>query len=147
VKLDFPTNHIAKSKQSFGSDKSLKGYLEAHLARLKARLFRPCWLYVPDESAARENSAQTSNAVRVRRKFCYLSSEFGRFPAPTGQAYKVARKAGSFLLQVTCAMMPRPRQSRGQKYTFWRGKAHRRAGISRCLSIEAPGLPVPLNPT
>lgn len=118
------------------ADRSLAGYLKAHLDRLGARDYFAVLAYI--EMAAAHEQALQSGRHRVRdRKGVATCLGFGpRFLHSTGQAYKGGPDSGVFL-QITCddaIDLPVP----GQKYTFGIVKAAQARGDFEVLTKE-PG--------
>src|SRR5713226_2031849 len=115
-KLFTDDKNAADLAKATGSDRSLKNYLRAHLARLGAGDYFALLGYV--EMNAEHESLLQSLRMTVRdRKRVATCLGFGpRFLHSTGQAYKGGPNSGVFL-QITCADaqdLPVP----GQKYTF-----------------------------
>jgi hypothetical protein len=115
-----------------GHDKSLVGYLRAHLDRLGAADYFALlgYLQMNDEH---EKQLQTLRHVVRDKKRVATCLGFGpRFLHSTGQAYKGGPNRGVFL-QVTCddaADLPVP----GQKYTFGVVKAAQARGDFQVLA-------------
>jgi transaldolase/glucose-6-phosphate isomerase len=108
--------NAADLAKAIGSDRSLKNYLRAHLARLGAGDYFALLGYV--EMNAEHESLLQSLRMTVRdHKHVATCLGFGpRFLHSTGQAYKGGPNSGVFL-QITCddaQDLPVP----GQKYTF-----------------------------
>jgi transaldolase/glucose-6-phosphate isomerase len=115
-----------------GSDRSLKNYLRAHLARLGAGDYFALLGYV--EMNAEHESLMQALRMTVRdRKHVATCLGFGpRFLHSTGQAYKGGPNSGVFL-QITCddaQDLPVP----GQKYTFGVVKAAQARGDFQVLA-------------
>ncbi|HYL35986.1 MAG TPA: bifunctional transaldolase/phosoglucose isomerase [Bryobacteraceae bacterium] len=114
-----------------GSDKSLAGFLRAHLNRLKAGDYFGLLAYIqmndPHESALQKMRI----AVRDKKRVATCLGFGPRFLHSTGQAYKGGPNSGVFL-QITCgdkADLPVP----GQKYTFGVVKAAQARGDFQVL--------------
>jgi len=98
------------------SDRSLTGYLKAHLDRLQRGDYFALLAYI-EMNKAHERTLQTARDVVRDTKHVATCLGFGpRFLHSTGQAYKGGPNTGVFL-QITCddaADLPVP----GQTYTF-----------------------------
>ena len=115
-----------------GGDKTLAGYLRAHLNRLKAGDYFALLGYVEMNAAARESLQEMRTAVRDKKRVATCLGFGPRFLHSTGQAYKGGPNSGVFL-QVTCddkADLPVP----GQKYTFGVVKAAQARGDFQVLA-------------
>ncbi len=131
-KLFTDQKNAAALNSGTGSDRSLKNYLRAHLARLGAGDYFAVLGYV--EMNAEHESLLQSLRMAVRdRKHVATCLGFGpRFLHSTGQAYKGGPNSGVFL-QVTCddaQDLPVP----GQKYTFGVVKAAQARGDFQVLA-------------
>jgi transaldolase/glucose-6-phosphate isomerase len=119
-------NAAALSKSAAASDRSLKNYLRAHLARLGAGDYFALLAYV-EMNPEHEALLQTLRMAVRDRKHVATCLGFGpRFLHSTGQAYKGGPNSGVFL-QITCDDahdLPVP----GQKYTFGIVKAAQARG-------------------
>ena len=115
-----------------GSDRSLKNYLRAHLARLGASDYFALLAYV-EMNAEHESLLQALRMTVRDRKRVATCLGFGpRFLHSTGQAYKGGPNSGVFL-QITCddaQDLPVP----GQKYTFGVVKAAQARGDFQVLA-------------
>jgi len=132
VKLFADEANIANLNKAAGSDKSLKGYLKAHLAQLKAGDYFGLLAYVQMNQPNEKTLQQTRHAVRDKKKVATCLGFGPRFLHSTGQAYKGGPNSGVFL-QVTCddakdLAIP------GQKYTFGVVKAAQARGDFQVLS-------------
>jgi len=109
-----------------GSDKTLVGYLKAHLDRLQTNDYFAVLGYV-QMNEPHEKTLQGIRTVVRDKKHVATCLGFGpRFLHSTGQAYKGGPNSGVFL-QITCndkADLPVP----GQKYTFGVVKAAQARG-------------------
>jgi transaldolase / glucose-6-phosphate isomerase len=97
-------------------DKSLAGYLQAHLNRIKADDYFAILAYIEMNDAHERALQATRGVVRDAKKVATCLGFGPRFLHSTGQAYKGGPNSGVFL-QVTCdhpSDLPVP----GQKYTF-----------------------------
>jgi transaldolase / glucose-6-phosphate isomerase len=114
------------------SDRSLGGYLKAHLDRLQAGDYFALLAYV-EMSQSHQQALQTArHAVRDNKGVATCLGFGPRFLHSTGQAYKGGPNSGVFL-QVTCddaADLPVPEQ----KYTFGIVKAAQARGDFTVLS-------------
>jgi transaldolase / glucose-6-phosphate isomerase len=93
-------NHLALDK-SVGSDKTLRGYLRAHLSRLERGDYFALLAYVERNDA---HSRQLQSMRRVVRESRHVATCVGfgpRFLHSTGQAYKGGPPSGVYL-QLTC---------------------------------------------
>ena len=126
-----PKNADALAKAA-GKDKSLVGYLKAHLNRLAAGDYFAVLGYIemnPEHEAALQ---KIRHAVRDKRHVATCLGFGPRFLHSTGQAYKGGPNSGVFL-QITCddaADLPVP----GQKYTFGVVKAAQARGDFQVLA-------------
>jgi len=109
-----------------GGDKTLAGYLKAHLNRLHAGDYFAELAYVQMNDAHEKTLQSIRTEVRDKKKVATCLGFGPRFLHSTGQAYKGGPNSGVFL-QVTCddnADLPVP----GQKYTFGVVKAAQARG-------------------
>ena len=126
-----PTNADALAK-AVGNDKSLVGYLKAHLGRIGAGDYFALLGYV-EMNAGHEATLQgIRHGVRDKKKSATCLGFGPRFLHSTGQAYKGGPNSGVFL-QVTCddandLAVP------GQKYTFGTVKAAQARGDFQVLA-------------
>jgi len=132
IKLFTDDKNAADLAKAAGGDKSLVGYLRAHLARLKAGDYFAVLAYL-QMNAEHEQSLQTMrHAVRDKKRVATCLGFGPRFLHSTGQAYKGGPNSGVFL-QVTCddsVTLPVP----GQKYTFGVVKAAQARGDFQVLA-------------
>jgi transaldolase / glucose-6-phosphate isomerase len=123
-------NSFALAKAAAG-DKSLAGYLKAHLNRIGKGDYFAVLGYI-QMNAEHEKSLQTiRHAVRDKKQVATCLGFGPRFLHSTGQAYKGGPNSGVFL-QVTCddaLDLPVP----GQKYTFGIVKAAQARGDFQVL--------------
>jgi transaldolase/glucose-6-phosphate isomerase len=114
------------------SEKSLVGYLKAHLGRIHAGDYFALLGYI-QMNAEHEQSLQTlRHAVRDAKHVATCLGFGPRFLHSTGQAYKGGPNSGVFL-QITCddaVELPVP----GQKYTFAIVKAAQARGDFQVLA-------------
>ena len=125
-KLFTDDKNAADLAQAAGSNKTLAGYLRAHLARIKSGDYFAVLAYI--EMNGEHESLLQSLRINVRdRKRVATCLGFGpRFLHSTGQAYKGGPNSGVFL-QITCddaADLQVPQQ----KYTFGVVKAAQARG-------------------
>ena len=114
------------------ADKSLAGYLRAHLARLGAGDYFALLAYIEMNEAHERELAALRHAVRDAKRVATCLGFGPRFLHSTGQAYKGGPNTGVFL-QVTCedaVDVPVP----GQKYTFGVVKAAQARGDFQVLA-------------
>jgi transaldolase/glucose-6-phosphate isomerase len=115
-----------------GSDKTLVGYLRAHLNRVKAGDYFALLGYVEMNESHHKTLAGIRTSVRDKKKVATCLGFGPRFLHSTGQAYKGGPNSGVFL-QVTCddkADLPVP----GQKFTFGVVKAAQARGDFQVLA-------------
>ncbi len=115
-----------------GSDRSLAGYLRAHLSRLSAGDYFALLAYVEMNAVHEKKLQQIRHAVRDARRVATCLGFGPRFLHSTGQAYKGGPNSGVFL-QITCedaADLPVP----GAKYTFGVVKAAQARGDFEVLA-------------
>ena len=113
-------------------EKSLVGYLKAHLGRLGAGDYFALLAFVEMNAAHEKELQALRHAVRDARRAATCLGFGPRFLHSTGQAYKGGPNTGVFL-QVTCddaADLPVP----GQKYTFGVVKAAQARGDFEVLA-------------
>jgi transaldolase/glucose-6-phosphate isomerase len=114
-----------------GSDKTVAGYLKAHLNRLKAGDYFALLGYIEMNDPHGRALQQMRTAVRDKKRVATCLGFGPRFLHSTGQAYKGGPNTGVFL-QVTCddqADLPVP----GQKFTFGVVKAAQARGDFQVL--------------
>ena len=132
IKLFTDDKNAAELAKGAGSDKSLVGYLKAHLARIKAGDYFAVLGYI-QMNGEHERSLQTLRHLVRDKKLVATCLGFGpRFLHSTGQAYKGGPNSGVFL-QITCddsVELPVP----GQKYTFGVVKAAQARGDFQVLA-------------
>ena len=132
VKLFTDAANADALAKAAGNDKTLAGYLRAHLSRLGAGDYFAVLGYV-EMNMAHEQALQTlRHAVRDKKKVATCLGFGPRFLHSTGQDYKGGPNSGVFL-QITCddaADLPVP----GQKYTFGIVKAAQARGDFQVLA-------------
>jgi transaldolase / glucose-6-phosphate isomerase len=114
------------------SDKTLLGYLRAHLNRLKGGDYFALLGYVEMNDAHKKTLESIRIGVRDKKRVATCLGFGPRFLHSTGQAYKGGPNSGVFL-QITCddaADLPVP----GQKYTFGVVKAAQARGDFQVLA-------------
>lgn len=131
IKLFTDGKNAAALAKAAGGDKSLAGYLKAHLNRISKGDYFAVLGYI-QMNAAHEKSLQTMrHTVRDKKRVATCLGFGPRFLHSTGQAYKGGPNSGVFL-QVTCddaLELPVP----GQKYTFGVVKAAQARGDFQVL--------------
>ena len=131
VKLFTDEKNSAELAKAAGGDKSLAGYLKAHLNRIGAGDYFAVLGYI-QMNAEHEKSLQTiRHAVRDKKHVATCLGFGPRFLHSTGQAYKGGPNSGVFL-QITCddaVDLPVP----GQKFTFGVVKAAQARGDFQVL--------------
>jgi hypothetical protein len=132
IKLFTDEKNAAELAKTASSDKSLVGYLKAHLARIKAGDYFAVLAYL-QMNAENEQSFETlRHLVRDKKRVATCLGFGPRFLHSTGQAYKGGPNSGVFL-QITCddsVELPVP----GQKYTFGVVKAAQARGDFQVLA-------------
>jgi transaldolase / glucose-6-phosphate isomerase len=132
VELYTDEKNAAELAKAAGSDKTLGGYLKAHLSRIKAGDYFAVLGYI-QMNAEHERSLQSVRQAIRDKKHVATCLGFGpRFLHSTGQAYKGGPNSGVFL-QITCddaVELPVP----GQKYTFGVVKAAQARGDFQVLA-------------
>jgi transaldolase/glucose-6-phosphate isomerase len=132
IKLFTDDKNAAALKQAAGADKSLLGYLRAHLSRLHAGDYFAVLGFI-EMNSAHEAQLQSIRHVVREKKHVATCLGFGpRFLHSTGQAYKGGPNSGVFL-QITCddaADFPIP----GQKFNFGVVKAAQARGDFQVLA-------------
>lgn len=132
VKLFTDEKNAAEVAKAAGTDKSLAGYLKAHLSRIKPGDYFAVLGYI-QMNAEHEQALQSLRMNARNKKHVATCLGFGpRFLHSTGQAYKGGPNTGVFL-QITCddsVTLPVP----GQKYTFGVVKAAQARGDFQVLA-------------
>ncbi|PYS47078.1 MAG: transaldolase [Acidobacteria bacterium] len=132
IKLFADTKNSEELGKIAAKDKSLRGYLRAHLSRLKPADYFAVLAYIQMNSENEERLQEIRQAVRNSKRLA-TCLEFGpRFLHSTGQAYKGGPNTGVFL-QITCddaVDLPVP----GQKYSFGIVKAAQARGDFQVLA-------------
>ena len=132
IKLFTDGKNAEALAKAAGNDKSLDGYLRAHLNRLGPGDYFALLAYLQMNSEHETRLQELRLALRAR-KHVATCLEFGpRFLHSTGQAYKGGPNSG-VILQLTCddaVDLPVP----GQKYTFGVVKAAQARGDFQVLA-------------
>jgi len=126
IQLYSDEKNAAALASAAGSDKTVVGYLRAHLNRLQTGDYMALLAYVQMNEAHEATLQSMRTAVRNKKRVATCLGFGPRFLHSTGQAYKGGPNSGVFL-QVTCddkADLPVP----GQKYTFGVVKAAQARG-------------------
>jgi transaldolase/glucose-6-phosphate isomerase len=132
IELYTDERNAAALAKSAAGDRSLAGYLHAHLHQLTAGDYFALLAYVERNEAHERILQATRKAVRDKKRVATCLGFGPRFLHSTGQAYKGGPNTGVFL-QVTCddaADLPVP----GQKYTFGVVKAAQARGDFQVLA-------------
>jgi glucose-6-phosphate isomerase len=132
IKLFTDARNAANLKDLAGSDRSLTGFLRAHLSQLKQGDYMALLGYIEMNGAHEEKLQAMRHAVRDRKHVATCLGFGPRFLHSTGQAYKGGPNSGVFL-QITCDDandLPVP----GQKYTFGIVKAAQARGDFQVLA-------------
>ena len=123
-------NADALSKAS-GNDRTLAGYLRAHLNRIGQRDYFALLAFIQMNGAHEDKVQAARHMVRDKKRVATCLGFGPRFLHSTGQAYKGGPNSGVFL-QVTCddaVDLPVP----GQKYSFGIVKAAQARGDFQVL--------------
>jgi transaldolase/glucose-6-phosphate isomerase len=132
IKLLADTKNSQELGKIAAKDKSLRGYLRAHLSRLKPADYFAVLAYIEMNPENEGRLKEIRHSVRNSKRVA-TCLEFGpRFLHSTGQAYKGGPNTGVFL-QITCddaVDLPVP----GQKYTFGIVKAAQARGDFQVLA-------------
>jgi len=132
IKLFTDERNAANLNKLAGSDRTLTGFLRAHLSQLSAGDYMALLAYI-EMNDVHENQLQTMrHAVRDSKHVATCLGFGPRFLHSTGQAYKGGPNTGVFL-QITCddsIDLPVP----GQKYTFGTVKAAQARGDFQVLA-------------
>ena len=132
IKLFTDDRNAAALASAAGGDKSLAGYLKAHLDRVHAGDYFAVLGYIQMNAEHEKNLQAIRHAVRERKRVATCLGFGPRFLHSTGQAYKGGPNSGVFL-QVTCddaLDLPVPQQ----KYTFGIVKAAQARGDFQVLA-------------
>jgi len=132
VMLFTDENNAAALGQAAGRDKSLAGYLKAHLGRLGAGDYFAMLGFIQMNAEHQRKLQAIRHAVRDKKHVATCLGFGPRFLHSTGQAYKGGPNSGVFL-QMTCddtLEVPVPQQ----KYTFGVVKAAQARGDFQVLA-------------
>jgi len=132
IKLFTDAKNAMALEKAGGRNRSLVGYLKAHLNRLDAGDYFAVLAYIEMSDAHEQALQAIRHAVRDNGRVATCLGFGPRFLHSTGQAYKGGLNSGVFL-QVTCddaADLPVP----GQKYTFGVVKAAQARGDFQVLA-------------
>jgi hypothetical protein len=131
VKLFTDDKNAAELAQAAGGDKSLAGYLKAHLGRIGAGDYFAVLGFIQMNAEHEKDLQAIRHAVRNKKHVATCLGFGPRFLHSTGQAYKGGPNSGVFL-QITCddaLELPVPEQ----KYTFGVVKAAQARGDFQVL--------------
>ena len=132
VKLFTDQKNAADLANAAGGNRSLAGYLKAHLNRIKAGDYFAVLGYIQMNAEHEDGLQKIRHAVRDKKRVATCLGFGPRFLHSTGQAYKGGPNSGVFL-QITCddsVELPVP----GQKYTFGVVKAAQARGDFQVLA-------------
>jgi glucose-6-phosphate isomerase len=132
IKLFTDEKNAADLARAAGGDKSLAGYLKAHLGRIGTGDYFALLGYIQMNDAHEKALQSIRHAVRNKKHVATCLGFGPRFLHSTGQAYKGGPNSGVFL-QVTCddaVDVPVP----DQKYTFGTVKAAQARGDFQVLA-------------
>jgi hypothetical protein len=134
IKLYADDTYSSKLAAAAGSDKSLAGYLRAHLSMIQADDYFALLAYIRMNDVNEQALQKSRHLVRDRKKSATCLGFGPRFLHSTGQAYKGGPNSGVFL-QITCDD-PQDLKVPGQKYTFGVVKAAQARGDFQVLSAR-----------
>jgi transaldolase / glucose-6-phosphate isomerase len=132
IKLFTDERNAANLHKLAGTDRSLTGFLRAHLSQLGPGDYMALLGFIEMNGAHEESLQAMRHAVRDRKHVATCLGFGPRFLHSTGQAYKGGPNTGVFL-QITCDDandLPVP----GQKYTFGTVKAAQARGDFQVLA-------------
>jgi transaldolase/glucose-6-phosphate isomerase len=132
IKLFTDEKNAAELARATGGDKSLAGYLKAHLGRIRAGDYFAVLGFIQRNAEHQKILQSVRHAVRDKKHVATCLGFGPRFLHSTGQAYKGGPNSGVFL-QVTCddaLQLPVPEQ----KYTFGIVKAAQARGDFQVLA-------------
>ena len=132
IKLFTDDQNATELAAAAGSDKSVAGYLKAHLSRIKAGDYFAVLGYIQMNAENEQSLQLLRHQVRDKKRVATCLGFGPRFLHSTGQAYKGGPNSGVFL-QITCddsVELPVP----GQKYTFGVVKAAQARGDFQVLA-------------
>ena len=131
INLFTDEKNAAELAKAAGGDKSLAGYLKAHLDRISAGDYFAVLGFIQMNEEHEKKLQAIRHAVRDKKHVATCLGFGPRFLHSTGQAYKGGPNSGVFL-QITCddtVELPVP----GQKYTFGVVKAAQARGDFQVL--------------
>lgn len=132
IRLFTDEKNAAALAQAAGGDRTLQGYLKAHLGRLRPGDYFALLAYIEMNEPHEQALGEMRRAVRDATRAATCVGFGPRFLHSTGQAYKGGPNTGVFL-QITCddaVDLPVP----GQKYTFGVVKAAQALGDFQVLA-------------
>ena len=132
IKLFTDERNATNLNRLAGTDRSLTGFLRAHLSQFNPGDYMALLGYIEMNGAHEESLQAMRHAVRDRKHVATCLGFGPRFLHSTGQAYKGGPNTGVFL-QITCDDandLPVP----GQKYTFGTVKAAQARGDFQVLA-------------
>jgi len=132
IKLFTDSKNADALAHAAGKEKSLAGYLKAHLSRVTTGDYFAVLGYVEMDAEHEAALQKIRHTVRDKKNVATCLGFGPRFLHSTGQAYKGGPNSGVFL-QITCddaADLPVP----GQKYTFGVVKAAQARGDFQVLA-------------
>jgi transaldolase/glucose-6-phosphate isomerase len=132
IKLFTDAINATELANAAGVNKSLAGYLKAHLGRIKTGDYFAVLGYIQMNAEHETGLQAIRHAVRDKKRVATCLGFGPRFLHSTGQAYKGGPNSGVFL-QITCddsVELPVP----GQKYTFGVVKAAQARGDFQVLA-------------
>ena len=132
IKLFTDSKNADALAKAAGNDKSLTGYLRAHLNRLGASDYFALLAFIQMNSEHEARLQEIRHTPRDKKRVATCLGFGPRFLHSTGQAYKGGPNSGVFL-QITCddaVDLPVP----GQKYTFGVVKAAQARGDFQVLA-------------
>jgi transaldolase / glucose-6-phosphate isomerase len=132
IKLFTDEKNAAELAKIAGGNKTLAGYLKAHLSRIKVGDYFAVLGYIQMNHEHETNLQAIRHAVRDKKRVATCLGFGPRFLHSTGQAYKGGPNTGVFL-QITCddaVELPVPQQ----KYTFGVVKAAQARGDFQVLA-------------
>jgi transaldolase/glucose-6-phosphate isomerase len=131
IKLFTDEKNAAELARVAGADKSLAGYLKAHLGRIGTGDYFALLAFIQMDAEHEKSLQAIRHAVRDKKHVATCLGFGPRFLHSTGQAYKGGPNSGVFL-QITCddaVDLPVPEQ----KYTFGVVKAAQARGDFQVL--------------
>jgi len=134
IKLFADEKYGSKLVIAAGSDRSLVGYIRAHLNTIRPGDYFALLAYVPMNDGNKGSLQRSRIAVRDEKKAATCLGFGPRFLHSTGQAYKGGPNSGVFL-QITCDDAQDVKVP-GQKYTFGAVKAAQARGDFQVLSTR-----------